>query len=188
MSVDRPAAAPPRLAALRPKPVVSAIQLMYAGVLLSLIGVLVNALSHGAITRALEHTNESRSPGDRLSASDLEQAADLTYDGFLLMSVVATVVWLVMAVANSRGLGWARIVSTVLVVMNLLLTIGMATRGTTAATIAEIPTLLVGAAAAWLLWQPPSTTFFERCAQLRAARKGPKEQAAPPRPTAGGDF
>ncbi|MFC6705563.1 hypothetical protein [Flexivirga alba] len=164
----RSAPAPPRLAALRPKSVVSAIRLMYAGVLLALIGVLVNALSRGAITSALQHTNESRSAGDRLTAGELKHAADLTYDGFLTMSVVATVVWLVMAIANSRGLGWARIVATVLVVMNLLLTIGMATRGTTAATIAEVPTLLVGAAAAWLLWQPPSTTFFERCAALRA--------------------
>ncbi|HWC21438.1 MAG TPA: hypothetical protein VG502_03975 [Flexivirga sp.] len=169
MPADRPAPAPPRLAALRPKSVVTATQLMYAGLVLALIGVLVNALSHGAITHALEHTNESRSPGDRLTATDLKHAADLTYDGFLAMSIAAAVVWLVMAIANSRGLGWARIVATVLVVMNLLLVIGMATRGTTAATIAEIPTLLVGAAAAWLLWQPPSTTFFERCAALRAA-------------------
>lgn len=163
---------PPRLAALRPKPVVTAIRLMYAGVLLALIGVLVNALSRDAITRALEHTNNSRSTGNRLSAADLRQAADLTYDGFLTMSIVATVVWLVMAVANSRGLGWARIVATVLVVMNLLLTIGMATRGTTAATIAEVPTLLVGAAAVWLLWQQPSNRFFEQCAALRTTPRG----------------
>jgi hypothetical protein len=171
MPVDRPAPAPPRLASQRPKSVVTAIQLMYAGLVFALIGVLVNALSRDAITRALQHTNDSRSPGDRLSAGDLKEAADLTYDGFLAMSILAAVVWLVMAIANSRGLGWARIVATVLVVMNLLLTIGMATRGTTAATIAEVPTLLIGAAAAWLLWQPPSTTFFERCSVLRTARR-----------------
>ncbi|GHB68962.1 hypothetical protein [Flexivirga endophytica] len=157
----------PRLSALRPKPVVNAIRLMYAGVVLALIGVLVNALSRGSIARALERTNDGRSPGDRLSADDLQHAADLTYTAFLAMSIAATVVWLVMAVANSRGLGWARIVSTVLVVLNLLLTIGMATRGTAATAIAEVPTLLVGAAAVWLLWQPASTTFFERCAGLR---------------------
>ena len=40
----------------------------------------------------------------------------------------------------------ARIVATVLAVLNLLLTIGMATRGTLAGTIAEAPTVLVGAA------------------------------------------
>jgi len=125
------------LAALRPKPVVTAIRLMYAGVLLALIGVLVNAFSRGAITRALERTNEGRSVGDRLSTGDLQHAADLTYTSFLTLSVVATVGWLVMAVANSRGLGWARIVSTVLVVMNLLLTIGMTTRGTTATAVAR---------------------------------------------------
>lgn len=165
------APAPPRLAALRPKPVVTAVRLMYAGVLLALIGVLVNALSRDAITSALEHTNNSRAPADRLSATDLRQAAELTYDAFLAMSVVASVVWLVMAIANSRGLGWARIVATVLAVMNLLLTIGMATRGTAAAAVAEIPTLLVGAAAVRLLWQQASSTFFERSAALRAARK-----------------
>lgn len=176
---------PPRLAALRPKQVVTAIRLMYAGVLLSLIGVLVNALSRSAISRALQSANADRSPGDRLSAADLRDAADLTYTAFLTMSIVATVCWLIMAVANSRGLGWARIVSTVLVVMNLLLTFGMATRGTAAAAIAEVPTLLVGAAAAWLLWQPASSTFFERCATARAARKpgGPAPAgSASPRP------
>lgn len=164
------ASAPRRLAPLRPKSVVTAVQLMYAGVVLALAGVLVNALSRGAITRALEHTNASRPAGDRLSAGELKHAADLTYDGFLTMSILATVVWLVMAITNSRGIGWARIVATVLVVMNLLLTIGMATRGTTAAAVAEVPTLLVGAAAAWFLWQPTSSTFFDRCASRRVSR------------------
>lgn len=172
---------PPRLAALRPKPVVTAIRLMYAGVLLSLVGVLVNALSRGAITRALENANAERSPGDRLSSSDLQHAAGLTYTAFLTMSILATFVWLVMAIANSRGLSWARIVSTVLVVMNLLLTIGMATRGTAAAAIAEVPTVLVGAGAVWLLWQPASTTFFDRCsARKQAARERQKQRRAGP--------
>lgn len=140
---------------------------MYAGVLLSLIAVLVNALSHGPITRALRNANAGRSPGDRLSAADLHRAASLTYSIFLTLSIVATFVWLVMAVANSRGVGWARIASTVLAVLNLLLTVGMATRGTAATAIAQLLTLLAGAGAVWLLWQPASTTFFERCANRR---------------------
>lgn len=163
------APSPPRLAQLRPKQVVTATRLMYVGVLLALIGVLVNALSKPAIVSALERTNASRSPGDRLSGDQLQQAAGVTYTGFLVMSAVAVALWLVMAVTNSRGQGWARIVATVLAVMNLLLTIGMTTRGTPAAAIAEAPTVLVGAAVIWLLWQPASSTFFEQSARLRAA-------------------
>jgi hypothetical protein len=171
------APAPPRLAQLRPKQVVTATRLMYAGALLALIGVFVNALSRDEITRTLRHTNAARSPGDRLTGQELRQAADITYTAFLVMSVVAVVVWLIMAVAGSRGQGWARIVATVLAVMNLLLTIGMATRGTAAAAIAEAPTVLVGAAAVWLLWQPASTRFFEQCATLRAARRARRDAA-----------
>lgn len=165
------APAPPRIAQLRPKPVVTAVRLMYAGLLLALIGVAVNAMSHHAITRALEHTNASRSPADRLTADELGRAASLTYTAFLVLSVLAAIVWVVMAVTNSRGQGWARIVATVLVVLNLLLTIGMATRGTAAAAIAEVPTVLVGAGAGWLLWQPASSRFFEQCEALRAHRR-----------------
>jgi|SRR5579875_477548 len=173
------APSPPRLAQLRPKQVVTATRLMYAGVLLALIGVLVNALSHDQITRTLERANASRSPGDRLSAADLRHAAGLTYTAFVVMSVAAVVVWLVMAVTNARGQGWARIVATVLAVMNLLLTIGMATRGTPAAAIAEAPTVLVGTAVVWLLWHPASTRFFEQCAMLRAARRSRRDSDGP---------
>jgi hypothetical protein len=168
-----PTAAPSRLAALRPKPVVTAIRLMYVGALLAVIGVLVNVLTRSEITDSLKHANASRSVGDRLSPSDLQHAANLTYVAFLTMSALAVLLWLLMAVTNSRGRGWARIVATVLAVMNLLLTIGMATRGTAAASIAEAPTVLVGAAAVILLWQPPSTTFFDRCAALREVRRNP---------------
>lgn len=151
-----------------------ATRLMYVGVLLALIGVLINALSRDAITSTLEHTNASRAPADRLTTHELHHAAGLTYTAFIVMSSIAVVTWLVMAVTNSRGQGWARIVATVLAVMNLLLTIGMATRGTAAGAIAEAPTVVVGAAVVWLLWQPPSTTFFDRCATLRAVGRAPR--------------
>jgi len=151
---------------------------MYAGLLLALVGVLVNAMSRDAITTSLEHANADRSPADRLTGDELQHAADLTYTAFIVLSAVAALVWLVMAVTNSRGQGWARIVATVLAVLNLLLTIGMATRGTTAGALAQAPTVLVGAAVVWLLWQPPSTTFFDRCAALRAARRTPRPTQA----------
>lgn len=175
-----PATALPRLAALRPKPVVTAIRLMYVGALLAVAGVFVNALTRSEITDSLKHANASRSPGDRLSAADLDHAASLTYAAFLTMSALAVLLWLVMAVTNSRGIGWARIVATVLAVMNLLLTFGMTTRGTAAAAIAEAPTVLVGAAAVILLWQPVSSTFFDRCAALRAARRAKSATPASP--------
>ncbi|RNI21052.1 hypothetical protein EFY87_12235 [Flexivirga caeni] len=164
------APAPPRLAQLRPPQVVTATRLMYAGLLLALIGVLVNARSKPAIVRALKHTNARRSPGDRLSGANLQHAANLTYAAFVVMSVLAVLCWLLMAVTVSRGQSWARLVATVLAGMNLLLTIGMATRGTAAAAIAEAPTVLVGAAVVWLLWQPPSNRFFDDAAALRSAR------------------
>lgn len=170
------APAPPRLAQLRPRSVVLAVRLMYAGLLFALIGVAVNALSRHAILTSLERTNASRQAQERLSAGSLHDAADLTYQAFLVMSILAAVVWVVMAVANSRGRSWARIVATVLAVLNVLLTIGMATKGTAAAAIAEVPTVLVGAAAAWLLWQRPSSRFFEQSDALRSARR--ERQAA----------
>lgn len=166
-----PAPTRPSLAALRPKSVVTAVRLMYAGVLLAIIGVVVNALSRGQISNALEHANASRSPSDRLSTSQLHRAADLTYTAFLTMSVLAAFLWLGMAVTNSAGHGWARIVATVLAVMNLLLTIGMLTRGTAAAAIAELPTVLIGAGVVWLLWQPASNGFFEQAAARRITRR-----------------
>ena len=66
--------------------------------------------------------------------------------------------WLWMALANSQGRNWARIVSTVLVGLATLHLFG---NEGVVPMVFSVSTWLVGLAAVWLLWRPASGGFFK---------------------------
>ncbi|NNG39175.1 hypothetical protein HJ588_07795 [Flexivirga sp. ID2601S] len=144
-----------------PRPVVNALRLMYAAAALAVVGIAVTAGSRGAIRDSLRESNASRPAGDRLDAAEVRRAADLAGNGFLTMAIVAAVLWLVMALLLRSGRPWTRIVATVLAVLNVLLAIGMVTRGVAAMAAVQSLTAVVGLLVVALLWQRRSTRFFD---------------------------
>ncbi|WP_265446110.1 hypothetical protein [Flexivirga meconopsidis] len=144
-----------------PRPVINALRLMYAAAALAAVGIVVTAASRGAIRDSLRQSNASRPAGDRLDAGELQRAGDLAGNGFLTMAIVATVLWLAMALLLRSGRAWTRIVATVLAVLNVLLAIGMITRGVAGMAVVQSVTALIGVLVVALLWQRRSTRFFD---------------------------
>jgi hypothetical protein len=145
---------PPRPPA--PQSVLNAVKLMYLGAAISTASLIASLADIGAIKPAL------RSEFPHYSASQINQA----FKSFLILALVSAgigiALWIFMARANGRGRNWARIVSTVLFVIETL-SVFEALRGpkTVVALIFPALTWLVGLGAIWLLWRPESSAFFK---------------------------
>lgn len=145
-----------------PVPVRRAVALMYGG---ALVFVLLTALIWGSsadIQASLDAANATKQGREHLSAAQLDQAATITHVTFTGVHLIATILWVAMALLCYRGVWWARILSTVLALLGLLLTWGFVTRshlGGAAATLSVIGSV-VGVAAVILLWHSASARHF----------------------------
>lgn len=145
------AAAPPE----PPRPVRIAVVLMYAGAALSAINLLVTMVIFHTIERAF------------LDASAAVTAADAhTFAvGAIVLAVVETGLWLLMAYANGLGRAWARIVATVLFGLDtLLLLYAFLRTSISASQLFAVVVWLVGLTAIVLLWRRESAEFFTTAA------------------------
>ena len=98
--VRRPAA-PPSLQ--------KAVRFMYTGSALSIIGIVVNITAANATARSiLTHDHKS------LTATQISQAADGVRVLYVIVGLIAAVVWLWLARYSLAGRNWARITGTVL--------------------------------------------------------------------------
>lgn len=139
-----------------PPSVLNAVKLMYVGAAVSTANVIASLADIGAIKPALR----KQFPHD--TASQIDQA----FKGFLIVALISAGIgiglWLWMARANGHGKNWARIVSTVLFVIETL-SVLEALRGpkTVIDLVFPVLTWLVGAGAVWLLWRPDANAFFK---------------------------
>ena len=144
-----------------PTPVRRAVLMMCVGAALSALDALV-ALTLRSHIRAGIEENGRTYPRDRLTAVEMDQAATTMVIVLVVSSVVATIIWLAMAWLNRRGRWWARIAATVLTLFCVLQTWSVLTRGypTVPSAVLSLLVLVVGIAAAALLWHPDNTRHF----------------------------
>ncbi len=148
-----PAASPPE----PPRPVRIAVVLMYAGAALSAINLLVTLVIFHTIERAFQDASAA------VTSSDAHTFAV----GAIVLAVLETGLWLLMAYANNLGRHWARIVATVLFGLNtLLLLIAFARASISASQLFAVVVWLVGMSAIVLLWRRDSTTFFTAAGEV----------------------
>jgi hypothetical protein len=141
------AASPPE----PPRPVRVAVLLMYAGAALSAINLLVTLV----IFHTIEHAFQDASAA--VTAADAHTFAV----GAIVLAVVETGLWLLMAYANGLGRRWARIHATVLFGLNtLLLLYAFLRTSISASQLFAVVVWLVGLSAIVLLWRRDSATFF----------------------------
>ena len=157
-------AGPPRPPA--PAPVLTAVQLMYAGAAVSAVELIIGlALIIVDITAAAR----GRFLGHSLTAPQLRP---LIITLWIVFGLVVIALWLWMARANGQGRTWARILSTVLFGLATLQLRGDFTQpaghpgfGVTvlyySGTALFVAAWLAGAAAVWQLWRPASSAFFK---------------------------
>jgi len=147
-----PAASPPG----PPRPVRIAVMLMYAGAGLSAINLLVTLVIFHTIERAFADSSAA------FTASDAHTFAV----GAIVLAVVETGLWLLMAYANNLGRAWARISATVLFGLDtLLLLYAFARASISASQLFAVVVWLVGLGAIVLLWRRESAGFFAAAGQ-----------------------
>jgi len=147
-----PAASPPG----PPRPVRIAVMLMYAGAALSAINLLVTLVIFDTIERAFQDSSAAVTPW----------AAHAFAVGAIVLAVVETGLWLLMAYANNLGRVWARISATILFALDtLLLLYAFARASISTSQLFAVVVWLVGLSAIVLLWRRESAGFFAAAGQ-----------------------
>jgi hypothetical protein len=139
-----------------PQSVLRAVQVMYAGAAVSLIGIVVD------LTTLSSTRNQIIKSRPNLTSAQVTQAEHVAIGLFIVSGLIGAALWLWMAQSCKAGKSWARIVSTVLFAID---TINMAAGAAGvssggAARIYAIVVWLVGLAAVVLLWQRASSDYF----------------------------
>jgi hypothetical protein len=145
----------------RPRHVQISVILMYAGAFVSAASALVvifasKAPLHKAIEESLRRRKEPVTP------ERVEQMANSTVTMLIIASLVAAAVWVAVAFFTSRQQNWARMVATVLGVLNIFATFVLF--GTT---VQQLLLLVIGIAAVAFLWTPGSRQWFGTSPRLK---------------------
>jgi len=145
-----------------PRPVRTAVLLMYVGAALSAITLIVTVLSFHTIQRVIRNASAT------LTAAQVHTAAVVAVTVAVVESLLAIALWLLMAWANKNGQTWGRIVATVLFGINTIFLLLGFTRATASLSLAfSILVWLIGLGAIVLLWRKESSAYF-------AAQRAPR--------------
>jgi ABC-type transport system involved in cytochrome bd biosynthesis fused ATPase/permease subunit len=149
----------------QPSSVLNAVRLMYAGAALGVLGVIFTLAFSGriksAVGTAARKANVTRkSEGkSQLSASQIHSLETFTIEFLVAVLVIGVLLWVWMAWANGKGSGWARIVATVLFVLNTLYLVFVASRAGITAIFVGL-SWVIGLVTIILLWRRESTEYI----------------------------
>jgi uncharacterized membrane protein (DUF2068 family) len=138
-----------------PRPVRTAVILMYTGAALTAVSLIVTILSFHAIETAIRNASTTLTP------SQVHSVAVATVAVGVVISAIGIGLWLLMAWANKAGRSWARIVATVLFGLNtLFLLLGIVRARVSASIGFSLLVWLVGLGAIILLWRKDSSEYY----------------------------
>lgn len=138
-----------------PQSVLRAVQIMYAGAAVSLIGIIVN------LTTLSSTKSEIIRHSPNLTTAQVNNALHAAIGIFIVTGLLGAALWIWMAQTCKVGKNWARTVSTVLFGIDTISVVaGAAAPGGGATRIYGIVVWLVGLAAIILLWQRSSSDYF----------------------------
>lgn len=152
-----------------PKSIRQAVALMYAGAVLSAINLLFAILAksriHDSFVTANNKQAEKYSSGASktkpLSADALDHAISQAWVVSMISGAITVALWIVLAQTNKKGNSAARIVATVLTVLNVLLTIASLLGSFSPLTFAaSIVMVLIAVAVTYLLWRRESSEYY----------------------------
>ena len=140
-------------AAEKPKLVRIAVILMYVGAVLSAVSILS---VFGAKDQLREDAERALKQQKRPVTPDaIEALANNTLTFIIVFGLIMIALWIFLAFMNDRGKSWARLTATVLAVANVFFNLqGLSYVG--------LALVVVGVAAAVLLWMPASRPWFDR--------------------------
>jgi hypothetical protein len=139
-----------------PPSVANAVKIMYAGAVISILGIVIDILTVNATKSAIE----KKSP--HLSASQLTSTQHALVAGFIVSGVIAAALWIFIALKCRAGRNWARLTGTVLFAIATIDMLGAAIAPEAGLVkIWSVLTWLAGLGAVILLWRRSSTEFFQ---------------------------
>jgi len=140
-----------------PRPVKSAVLLMYAGAAVTAVTLVITALT----IHSIETTMENKANYTSQQAHQLVVAA-------IVEAVITLGLWLFMAWANRSGYTWGRIAATVLFALNTVGLLLAVLRGATAVNLVlAVLVWLIGLGAIVLLWRKESSQYFAAVTRRR---------------------
>jgi hypothetical protein len=140
-----------------PASIQTAVKLMYAGAVVSLISLIISLTDISGTKAAIRKARPT------LTVAQVNQLNGFIIGLAIVSGLVGIGLWLWMARANNQGKNWARILSTVLFALATLDLVGVFGEPKTALDLVfPLLTWVIGAGAVFLLWRPDSTAFFKR--------------------------
>jgi hypothetical protein len=138
-----------------PPSVVRAVQLMYAGAVVSAISLIVGLATVGSLRDSLHKSDPS------LTTSQLHNLQTVVVVGSVVIGLISIGLWVWLALMSKAGKAWARIVATVLFGLDtIFLLLGVARAGAAAGTLVSILTWLIGLGAVIFLWRKDASEYF----------------------------
>ena len=139
-----------------PQSVLRAVKVMYAGLAVSLVGIIVDMTTLSSTRSAIL----KRNPG--YTAAQLNNAEHLQIGLFIAGGLIGAALWLWMAQSCRAGKGWARVVSTVFFGIDTVSVLAgtAAAQGGGLSRIYGILVWVIGLIAIILLWQRSSSDYF----------------------------
>lgn len=150
----------PAANAPQPQSIALAVKLMYVGAVLSLLGVITTLFMKDQMRASAKAALDAQKKVP--DAATLNAAVNVGMATAIIIGLIGVAVWIWMAKANGSGKSWARIVATVLGVLNIIFTlIGFtSSTGTGLSKIVSVISLLLAIAILVLLWRKESSAFY----------------------------
>jgi len=138
----------------RPSSVTRAVQLMYVGAALSVVGIIVAWVTRSELRDQIEAASPT------LTSDAVESATTISLAVASVVGLLGVALWLWMAAANGAGKSWARVLSTVLGGISALSAVYSLSTGTGITVAMQLLSLVLAVAILVLLWRPASSAFF----------------------------
>lgn len=139
-----------------PQSVRRAVNLMYAGAAVSVVGLIIEVFTVGSLKSAIRSSNSN------LTASQIHSVEIGTIVFEVVIGLIGVGLWIWMARMNLAGRSWARILASVLFGLSTLSLLSTIVRPNSAVTVIyEVVVWLVGLGAIWMLWQRESSAYIK---------------------------
>ncbi|WP_181309793.1 hypothetical protein [Nocardioides campestrisoli] len=154
-------------APVRPSSIDNAVKLMYVGAGLSLLSLVLGLITLGGLKDDI--TESMRDADPNVSQSTIDVAYTTSLAMIFVIGLLGVLLWVWMAWKNGQGRSWARVVATVLGVLNVLITLlSLGQPGSTAvSTIFNLLTVALAVVILVLLWKRESTQYYEAVTRSR---------------------
>lgn len=144
----------------RPRAMDLAVRLMQFGGVLSLLGLLLTFAMKGQIADQVAERLRERDAN--VAQSTIDAAVNFGLIVAVVGGLLGVALWFWMASANGKGKVWARIVATILFVLSLLsFLLSFFQAASPLSRLLSIVSILVGAAAIFLMYKKESSAFYE---------------------------